>query len=720
MNQRTLVARDSEGCRHEWIRMLGFSAPLVSLAMGLSFLTSVALAVEQERPRPTKVNYGRPFEPTTRPAFISLPPGAVEPQGWLRDWCITARDGYTGHIDEFDEAFRKAWAVNYTPTGEQLRFWDKGAWPLEGGGYWFDGLVGLGYALHDDFLLNKAKARLDVVASNMNPNSILFIWWLNRNSPVHMSAGEAGYSDWYPEWASGLLGRALSAYYAASGDRRVLQALEWGYDADYNWLRRRGAQTSIYPAFETYTWSGNKKVQASLTELFEKRVNKSAPGKPVEIGMPFSIVMPNAESPWYEQAGHYEYDDGGWIEADRVHGVMFNELSSPWALGYLWTGKREFLEAVSRYYDMVDQDGMQPYGVMVADEFGGPTGAARGTETCTVSAYMWSQIQLLRISGQSVMGDRVERAFFNAAPATVSRDFTTHVYTQTANRIVPAGGGRNYQRTHFPLCCTASVNRPLPYYVTHMWMATYDNGLAATYYGPNKVSALVADQVPVELTSETGYPFGDAINIAVKPSRPATFSLSFRIPGWCENPRLAVNGAVIKAAPDARGFVHLKRRWKAGDKIRLRFPMSPRVITGRDTNEGGAPYATIRYGPLCFVLPIADLKDGNTPDPAAQWKYALDTPGAEVGSGISIEREPMPDRWNWPLASPLKLRVPVQPLDWDGKVLPSQPAAASGRATVSITLVPYGCTQFRVAFLPITKRTFKVSGLDRAAPLAGN
>ena len=670
----------------------------------MGFLITDCSAAEPA-PRPGQVNYGRPFETPTRPAFIPLPPGAVEPQGWLRDWCLTARDGYTGHMDDFDVAFKQAWAANFTPTGEHLRFWDKGSWPLEGGGYWFDGLVKLGYALHDDSLINQAKTRLDVVVNHMNADSILFIWWLNRNKPADMSQEEAGYSEWWPQWSTGFMGRSLVADYAAGGNPRVRQALEWAYDSEYNWLRRRFAQTNIYPALETYTWTGNKKIQASLTELFDKRVNKNMPGKPVEIGMPFSIVMPNDNSPWYEQAGHYTYNDGGWITADKVHGVMFNELSSPWALGYLWTGKREFLDAVSRYYDMMERDGMQPYGVMVADEFCGPTGANRGTETCNVSAYMWSQMELLRISGQAVIGDRVERAFFNAAPATVSRDFTRHVYTQTANRITPAGGGRDYKPTHWPLCCTASLNRFLPNYVMHMWMATYDNGLAAMFYGPSKVSALAADRVPVELTTQTDYPFGETIEIAVKPSRRASFPLSFRIPGWCRNPALAVNGSALNATPDANGFVRLERAWEPGDKINLQFPMSARVTTGHDANAGGAPYAAVYYGPLLFVLPIADMKDENTPDPAANWKYALDTPGEGLGTGITVERSAMPPRWNWPLASPLQLRVPVQSLEWDGKSLPGKPAADSGRSPESLALVPYGCTKFRVALLPITERT---------------
>ena len=57
------------------------------------------------KPVPTgKSNYERPFEPPTRSALIPLPPGAVEPEGWLRDWCLTAKDGYTGHMNDVDIA----------------------------------------------------------------------------------------------------------------------------------------------------------------------------------------------------------------------------------------------------------------------------------------------------------------------------------------------------------------------------------------------------------------------------------------------------------------------------------------------------------------------------------------------------------------------------------------------------------------------------------------
>jgi len=390
--------------------------------------------------------------------------------------------------------------------------------------------------------------------------------------------------------------------------------------------------------------------------------------------------------------------------------VHFLESTTPWALGYLWTGNRDFLDAALAWHDLLEREAMQPSGVPVADEYYGPTGAFRGTETCDVAGYLWSQIALLTVSGQGRMADRAERAFFNAGPATVARDFKTHVYFQCPNRMVdkspphphgPQAEGNSYKPKHYPLCCTAALNRIVPNYVMHLWMATYDNGLAATHYGPCKVSALVADRVPVEVVCRTDYPFDDVIAMSVKPARAATFPLAFRIPGWCKNPTLSVNGTALEAVPDAKGFVRVERLWRPGDAIRLRLPMSASVTTGRDRNAQGAPYASVSYGPLLFALPIPETADANTPDPAAKWNYALDV----QEPGLTVERGAMPAKWDWPLAAPLKLRANAIEVAWnpDPKAprLPLQPTARSKPAQ-PVTLVPYGCTKFRISMFPVT------------------
>jgi len=702
---------------------------MASWTVSGSGLQSPAAAEESEA-KPSGLNYGRPFEPPTRPALIPLPPGAVEPAGWLRDWAMRARDGYTGHMNEVHDAFRQAWAADYRMTGDQLSYWDRGAWPYEGGGYWFDGMIKLGYALHDESLLKGAKARLDVVVNNMNERSLLFMWWLDRDNPDHMAAAgkmAGGEAQAWPIWANSLLGRALTAYYAGSGDPRILKALETAYSDDRCWLKEGWAATHFWPVFETYTWTGNRSIKESLSRLFAKYGIETSPRK-TPLYVSWYNCMPNEGLPWYRQPDH---------------GVHFNESTISWAVGYLWTGRAEYLKAPCRWYDIIERgdEGMQPHGVPVWDENSGPTGSLRGSETCNVSGYIWSQITLLRVGGQGIMADRVERALFNAGAGAVTGDFNAHVYHQTPNRVNrtlidhPAFA---YHRTHMPLCCTAALNRFLPNYLVHMWMATYDNGLAAAHYGPCKVSALAGDHVPVELTCRTDYPFNDFIDVDVNPAREATFPLSFRIPGWCPNAEITLNGSAHPAAAGANGFVRIERLWKPGDRIHLRFPMAVHIRTGHDNGAADTPYAAVSYGPLLFALGIPDTRDPNTPDETFSWNYALDVQGEKPAADIKVERRPMPDRWGWPLDSPLKLKVRARRFDWPAvirKALPTEPVApgeasafqpnmvvthlperpvANGGPSEEISLVPYGCTRFRVSMFPITEQAFAALTSKRA------
>jgi len=658
---------------------------------------------------PPKANYERPFEPATRPAFIPLPPGAVEPANWLRDWCLAARDGYTGHMDDYDDEFQRAWAADHCMTGDRL-MWYNGAWPYEGGGYWFEGLTRLGFALHDDSLIQQAKRRLDVVVEHMHPDALLFLWWLNRHDPDDRKAVQAALEGW-PLWASGQLGRALVSYYAASRDERVLKALQDAYGTDPECLRSiSGSMSNVWPAFDTYAWTGNKVIGEALTAMFDQE----HPGlKP--------ILNRYRTAPSLEPG----------TVVENQHVVEFIESVTPWAVGTLWTGDASYLQAALGWHAWIDRVAMQPHGVPVSDEWYVPTGAFRGSETCDVANYLWSQLALVSVSGDAKLADRAERAFFNAGAVAVSRDFKSHVYFQSPNRFAngspdfphgPRAGGGSYQPKHSPLCCTAALNRILPYYVSQMWMATYDNGLAAVCYGPCQVTAFVADHVSVEISCETQYPFEETCTFSVKPARDAEFPLLFRIPSWCKTPGMSINGVAIPVVSGASGFVHVRRTWRAGDCVRLQFPMEAVVTKGHDNAPSGpftgehkptlvalpdpehplgAPYASVSYGPLLFSLPIPDEGDENTIDPTANWKVALGTRSAS----IHVEREAMPAHWNWPLESPLKLKVTAAPIAWNPSLesprLPDQPITEHGEWG-EITLIPYGCTRFRISMFPVT------------------
>ncbi len=643
-------------------------------------------------------------------AFVPLAPGAIEPAGWLRDWASAARDGITGHLDEYHPTFRDAWkgtridAPGAAPDGT--------GWPLEQCSYWLDGAIRLGYLLHDDHLIQKAKARLNLVVEGVNRGGVSFIYW-SKDKPQGFNS-----------WAHSHMGRALVAWYQATGDKRILDALVKAYaeyPAPMGHLRFDDVSglCNIDAMLETYRFSGDPRVL--------QRVGAA-------------IGAPDVQS-----------SVRGWLEGKIVPGhavCAYEQIRLP-ALMHLATGDPKFLQASRCAFQWFDENHLLPYGVTSGEEFLSGIGAFRLTETCDVAAQIWSNVWLYRILGERNFGDRIERAFFNAGAAPLARDFQTMCYYQSPNRIqpetlpgeqpnCPGRGCLRFSRLGYPnvLCCVGAVNRIVPNYVTHMWMASSDRGLAATLYGPCTVSAKAGPNVPVRLTCQTAYPFEDTIRVTVTPEQSVSFPLYFRIPGWCAKPRIAVNGGSVEAAPDAKGFVRIHRQWAQGDTIALTFPMSVEVTRGWETEYPAStrkyfgfkpdavfekrrwPYESVSYGPLLFALAMPD-KDPNTLAPGAKWQYALDNAVERNGGDIVVQRRPMPAKWNWPLDAPLALVVPARPFAWNPtneRALPAAPV--EGGKSETIRLVPYGCTKFRISMFPVTAKAWREFRDERHAAAA--
>jgi hypothetical protein len=74
----------------------------VACAVTAALQASAAAGTETVRDR-------SPGEFPVQAALLPLAPGAIEPAGWLRDWALAARDGITGHLDQYHPTFHDAW-----------------------------------------------------------------------------------------------------------------------------------------------------------------------------------------------------------------------------------------------------------------------------------------------------------------------------------------------------------------------------------------------------------------------------------------------------------------------------------------------------------------------------------------------------------------------------------------------------------------------------------
>ena len=261
-------------------------------------------------------NYARACNPAVKFAFMPLPPGVVQPEGWLRDWAEAAANGITGHLDEHHAVFGEAWkgvrvnAPNAEPDGT--------GWPLEQCSYWLDGLVRLGYVLHDETLIRKAKARLDLVVDGINRGGTSFIYW-QTNPP-------SGFNS----WAHSHMGRALIAYYEATGEKRILDALNKaysGYPVPMGNLDLAEVNVSglcnLDALLETYSFTGDKRLLERAT---------------------LAMQRPEVQT---------SIEEWGRGKFNPCHAVCFYELIRLPGLFYPWSGEQKYLQATPARLSMV-------------------------------------------------------------------------------------------------------------------------------------------------------------------------------------------------------------------------------------------------------------------------------------------------------------------------------------------------------------------------------
>ncbi|HEY5337899.1 MAG TPA: glycoside hydrolase family 127 protein [Rhizomicrobium sp.] len=75
----------------------------------------------------------------------------------------------------------------------------------------------------------------------------------------------------------------------------------------------------------------------------------------------------------------------------------------------------------------------------------------------------------------------------------------------------------------------------------------------------------------IELT--TSYPFSENVTLRMTSlRRPQRFALAMRLPGWCKDPSLRVNGDSVPIER-RNGYAIIRRSWKTGDAVALVLPM---------------------------------------------------------------------------------------------------------------------------------------------------
>jgi hypothetical protein len=107
----------------------------------------------------------------------------------------------------------------------------------------------------------------------------------------------------------------------------------------------------------------------------------------------------------------------------------------------------------------------------------------------------------------------------------------------------------------------------------------------------------------------TKYPWDGTVRIALNPSRETTFNLMVRVPEWCRNETLKINGQSVSGIETIRGYASLQRSWKPGDIVELVMPMPVETVKAHPLVQADAGKVALMRGPLVYCLESADNGD---------------------------------------------------------------------------------------------------------------
>ena len=411
------------------------------------------------------------------PHFRPLPLGSIRPQGWLARQLRIQADGLSGHLDEF-------W-----PDIKDSRWFGGEAEGWERAPYWLDGIIPLAFLLDDAALKAKVTRYCDFIISHQAEDG-----WLGPEQMVWTAGQSPTPLRNYDIWAQFLVLKALTQYGEATGDPRVVPAVE-------KCLRRIEQHIDRAPLFNwgSFRWfeslialywlweqeSGTRDQESGVSEQWpaDLAVKLHAQGfNWSDFFRRWPLTEPTPQRQW-TYMGHV------------VNNAMAVKAGALW---WRLTGEGGDRAAV---YDMIaelDQHHGMVTGMFTGDECLAGKRPTQGTELCAVVEYAYSLEVLLSILGDPAFGDRLEKIVFNALPATFSPDMWAHQYDQQVNQaecsILPnrTWNTNGADANIFGLepnygCCTANLSQGWPKFAAHLWMRTQDGGLAAVAYVPSRV-----------------------------------------------------------------------------------------------------------------------------------------------------------------------------------------------------------------------------------------
>ena len=643
----------------------------------------------------TNSHYVSNRAPLEASRLIKLPVGSIKPHGWLEHQLRLQADGFHGHLMEISPFLKVEGNAWLDAKGRGSQGWEEVP-------YWLKGYLNCAYALDDKSMIEAAERWIEGAINSQQEDG----WFGPGEGRTGLATRLQGRDDLWPNM---IMLYCLMDYYSVTSDERVITLMNRYFHylekvPEDRFLVGYWPKIRAGDQLAAIHWLYNRTGEEWLLKLAEKTHKHTAR--------------------W----------DEGLIDWHNVNiAQAFREPTQWWVQSHDPDNRDQ---AEQNWNQVREMYGQVPGGMFGSDENCRPgfTDPRQAIETCGLVEAMLSDEILLGITGEMQWADRCEDVAFNMLPAAFTADMGALRYLTAPNQPVTDaqnhspgiqnGGFMYLMSPHRHRCCQHNAGHGWPYYAQHLWYATPDNGLAAVLYGASTVTARVGTNTAVTITEQTNYPFDETVRFTVSLDEPAEFPLYFRVPGWCDQATLSVNGKQIDDRARAGQLVRIDRRWADNDTVELSLPMEVRTRTW-EANHGSI---SIDRGPLTFALDVGEnyrryedagaqnknLTDAQIADLNRIWPAYEILPTGDWNYGLVADEQIRVEQGDFPRAGspwtpdtvPVVLwakarKIPEWQLDRFGLAAPLQSSPAHTEQPIeTVRLIPMGAARIRISSFP--------------------
>lgn len=513
-------------------------------------------------------------------------------------------------------------------------------------------LEAVGYVLiwkKDEVLEKMADEAIDIIRRAQQPDGYLDTYYIINGLEKRWT----NLTDNHELYCAGHMIEAGIAYYHGTGKRTLLDVV----------CRLADCIDSTFGAEEgkIHAYPGHEIIEMALVRLYEvtreERYLKLAEYFINERGkepLYFREEQKKNQVPFYWEHSlfQYQYYQAGKPVREQTtaegHAVRAVYLYSGMTDVARETGDESLMDAVRTLWEDVTKRQMYLTGAVGSSTYGEsftfpydlPNDEIYGETCASIGLAFWAK-RMLMTELNAEYADVLERVLYNGCISGMSRDGTRFFYVNPLETD-PEACRKDQRKKHVAVerqkwfscaCCPPNLARLLASIGNYICSAGEDMMAFHLYIAGE--AELPSGNARIRI--ESRLPWEGQVRMKFEGSA-GEYTIALRIPGWCREYSLAVNGEKICAEPE-KGYLYLRRNWKDQDILELNLAMQAERNYAHPKVKYDLGKTAVTRGPLVYCLEEADNGRGLSRCFLPAESQLTEQPGRIEAEGVDVEAQ---------------------------------------------------------------------------------